>query len=56
MPSQMPSIVRRVRNVRPIRLPSIAREATGLPRRAVRWGMRTGIVEGVLNQVHVSPA
>ena len=56
MPPYVTSVVRRVRTFSPVKLPPIAREQTRLPRRAVRWAMRTGLVEGVLAQLFISVA
>ncbi len=47
---------RAVRNINPVKLPSIGRHKTALPNRSVRWGMRTGLVEGVFAQMFLSVA
>ena len=46
--------VRRVRDLRPVTLPSVDQERTALPPSVVQRGMRLGVAEGVLTQVHLS--
>lgn len=56
VPTTVVSIARLARGFRPITLPSLGRDKIALPRRAVRWGMRTGLVEGVMAQLFLSVA
>ncbi len=48
------TVARRARDFRPITLPSVEHESTELPPSVVRRGMRLGLVEGMLAQVHMS--
>ena len=54
MPSYVLAAVRHVRGFSPVNLPSVARFKTVLPARAVRWAMRTGLVEGIMAQLWLS--
>ena len=56
MPTFLPTVVRRVRDFRPVRLPSVVRQNAVLPARVVRRGMEAGLAEGMLAQVHLSVA
>lgn len=49
-------IARRVRDFRPVTLPSVDHEHTGLPAGEVRTGMYLGLLEGPLSQVSLSVA
>lgn len=54
MPLSLPSFVRRARRIQIISLPPVESESTALPPSQIHRGMRLGLVEGGLSQVHVS--